>query len=123
MLLPFRLGLGGSFGSGRQYVPWIHRDDWVSLVTWLLAQGRPAGPVNAVAPDPVTSADFARALGRVLRRPAIMPVPGFVLQAALGEMAGPLLLGGQRATPAAALRGGFTFAHPRLEAAFESLLG
>lgn len=122
MIAPFKLGLGGPFGSGGQYMSWIHRGDWVSLARWLLTEAGVQGPVNAVAPEPVTNGTFARTLGRVMGRPAIAVVPGFVLRLALGEMAGPLLLDGQRVAPAAATRAGFTFAHPQLEGALEDLL-
>jgi uncharacterized protein (TIGR01777 family) len=122
MLPAFRLFLGGPFGSGRQYLSWIHRDDWVLLVRWLIDAPDASGPYNATAPHPVTSAEFARALGRALRRPAVMPVPAFVLKLALGKMAGPLLLNGQRALPARALEGGFRFRFDRIEAALADLL-
>ena len=123
MLLPFRLFAGGPFWSGRQYMSWIHRDDWVSLVQWCITTPGVAGPVNAVAPGSVTNADFARTLGRVLHRPAVAPVPGFVLKIVLGEMAGPLLLSSQRVVPAVAQGRGFTFAFPTLEGALGDLLG
>lgn len=123
MLPPFRLFAGGPFGSGRQYMSWIHRDDWVSLVQWCIATPGIAGPVNASAPGSVTNADFARALGRVLHRPAVAPVPGFVLKIVLGEMAGPLLLSSQRVVPAVAQGRGFMFAFPTLEEALGDLLG
>jgi uncharacterized protein len=123
MLLPFRLGAGGRFGSGRQYMSWIHRDDWVSLVLW--AAGKPGldGPLNATAPNPVTNAEFARTLGRVLRRPAILPAPAFALRLLLGETADALLLSGQRVTPHRALDLGFRFAYERLDAALADLIG
>jgi uncharacterized protein (TIGR01777 family) len=122
MLPPFRLGVGGPFGLGRQYMSWIHRDDWVRLAAWCLTAGV-SGPVNLVAPGAVTNAEFARTLGRVLRRPSLAMVPPFVLKILLGEMAGPLLLNSQRAVPAAAVRAGFTFTHPHLEPALRQLLG
>lgn len=123
MLLPFRLGVGGPLGSGRQYMPWIHRQDWVDLVKLLLTASAASGAVNATSPSPVTNAQFARALGRVLRRPALLPAPAFALRLAMGEMAEALLLTGQRALPAAAQRLGFTFTHPDLEGALHDLLG
>ncbi|MCX6549569.1 MAG: TIGR01777 family oxidoreductase [Acidobacteria bacterium] len=122
MLPPFRLFTGGPFGSGRQYMSWIHRDDWVSLVQWVIDAPDVNGPVNATAPHPVTNAEFARTLGRVLHRPAIMPVPAFVLKMMLGEMAGPLLLHSQRVLPARATAGGFRFAFDTIEPALENLL-
>lgn len=121
MLTPFKLGVGGPVGSGRQYWPWIHRDDWIRLVQWSLDQEQASGPLNASAPNPVTNAEFSRALGRVLRRPAFMPAPAFVLELLLGEMAGSLLLSGQRAIPAKAQELGFVFRHERVDAALASI--
>jgi uncharacterized protein len=123
LLTPFRLLAGGPFGSGRQYMSWIHRDDWVSLATWLVETPGLAGAFNATAPHPVTNAEFARTLGRVLGRPAFARVPGSVLRIVLGEMAGPLLLASQRVIPAKAQQAGFRFAYPDLEAALRQLLG
>ncbi len=122
MLPAFRLGLGGRFGSGQQYVPWIHRLDWLELVRWALAEPSLSGPLNATAPDPVTNAAFARALARALRRPAWLPAPAFALRLALGEMADALLLGGQRAVPARALALGFEFRFRELGRALEHIL-
>jgi len=122
MLLPFRMGLGGPLGSGRQFMSWIHRDDWVGLISWILGNDSVDGALNATAPNPVTNADFGRTLGRVLRRPAIMPAPAFVLNLALGEMAEALLLFSQRVRPARALAGGYRFARPTLDAALADLL-
>lgn len=121
MLLPFRLGLGGPLGSGRQWSPWIHRRDWIDLVRWLLVTPAASGAVNATAPNPVTNAEFARALGRALHRPAFMPAPGFALSLVLGEMADSLLLSGQRAVPAKAEHLGFTFQYPHLDDALRVL--
>ena len=120
MLLPFKLGLGGPIGSGTQYMPWIHRDDWVNLVRRLIAQPDARGAFNGSAPEPVTNAAFAKALGRALRRPAILPLPAFALKVALGEMS-ELLLTGQRAIPARALEMGFTFRFSTLDAALAEL--
>jgi hypothetical protein len=122
MLLPFRLFAGGPFGSGRQFMSWIHRDDWVSLARWALETPGARGPLNLTAPKPATNADFARSLGRALGRPAVLPAPRFALKLALGEMAGPLLLYSQRVVPARALEGGFRFAHPDLDEALADLL-
>jgi uncharacterized protein (TIGR01777 family) len=121
MLLPFRLGVGGPMGSGRQFVPWIHRDDWVALVLWLLATPDVSGPFNATAPEPVRNAELAATLGRVLRRPALLPTPAWVLRVVVGEMAGPLLLASQRGLPARALKRGFQFRFPALEPALIDL--
>jgi len=123
MLPPFWFGAGGKVGSGRQYWPWIHRGDWVSLVRWTLATPAVSGPVNAVGPNPVTNEEFARTLGRVLHRPAFMPAPAFALRLLLGEMADGLLLSGQRAVPAVAERLGFRFKYERLEDALRAIFG
>ena len=109
MLPPFKLFVGGAVGSGRQYWPWIHRDDWIELVRWAIGQTSVSGAVNATAPNPVTNAAFAKALGAALHRPALLPAPAFALQLLLGEMADALLLSGQRVIPAKAQRQGFTF--------------
>ena len=98
MALPFRFFVGGPLGSGRQYLSWIHRDDWVAMVSWALTSDRVAGPLNVTAPNPVTNAEFARTLGRVLQRPALLPVPAFALRVVVGEMAGELVTG-QRVLP------------------------
>jgi len=122
MVPPFRLFAGGPFGSGRQYMSWIHRDDWVSLAKWAIEAPAVRGPLNLTAPNPVTNADFARALGRALHRPAFIPGPGLALKIILGEMAGPLLLESQRVVPAKALAGGFRYGHPDLDEALADLL-
>ena len=121
MLLPFRLGAGGPLGSGRQYWPWIHRDDWTALVEWAIGAAGATGAVNATAPNPVTNREFARALGRALHRPAFVPAPAFALRLALGEMADALLLSGQRAVPARAERLGFSFRYPTVDAALAGI--
>jgi hypothetical protein len=121
MLLPFALGAGGKVGSGRQYWPWIHRQDWIDLVRWTLQAPSASGPLNATAPHPVTNAAFARALGRTLHRPAFMPAPAIALRLALGEMADALLLSSQRAVPARAEALGFTFRYPHLDDALHAI--
>ena len=120
MLLPFKLGLGATLGSGEQYMPWIHVDDWTELVTWLIDNDRATGAFNAAAPEPVTNRTFTRTLGRVLGRPAFFVAPAFVLQLALGELA-LVLLTGQRAVPARAEQQGFRFSYQSLEPALRSL--
>jgi uncharacterized protein (TIGR01777 family) len=122
MLPPFRLGAGGPLGTGRQWMSWIHLDDLVAMIAWAVANGDVRGAYNATAPAPVTNAEFARALGRALHRPAIVPAPAFALRALLGELAGPLLLTGQRVVPERAMREGFRFSHPSLAGALENLL-
>ena len=123
MLLPFKLGAGGPLGSGRQYWPWIHVDDWVRLVSWAIVTPGLKGPVNVTAPDPVPNAEFARCLGRAMHRPAYLPTPGFALRLMLGEMADGLLLSGQRAVPAKSLDAGFAFRYPRVDEALAALFG
>jgi uncharacterized protein (TIGR01777 family) len=121
MLLPFRLGLGGPLGSGTQYFPWIHQEDWLALVTALITRADVAGPVNATAPTPATNAAFTRALGRALGRPTFIPVPAFALRAALGELADTVLTG-QRAIPKRAQEMGLTFRYPEIEPALRALV-
>lgn len=119
----FKLGLGGRLGSGKQYVSWIHLDDLVSLLLFVLTTTFPLdGPVNATAPNPVTNAELTRALARVLHRPAFLPVPAFALKLALGEMA-TVVLDGQRIIPGRALTAGFNFAYPTVDEALAHLLG
>ena len=120
MLLPFKLCLGATLGSGRQYMPWIHVEDWTAMVDWLISDERASGAFNVSAPEPVTNRDFTRTLGRVLGRPALFVAPAFVLQMALGELASALLTG-QRALPACAEQHGFRFSYPTLEPALRSL--
>lgn len=122
MLPPFRLFVGGPLGSGRQWMPWIHLDDMVGLIRFLLDNHQARGAFNAVAPNPVTNLDFSRTLGRVLGRPSRIPVPGPVLRLALGQMAQALLLAGQRALPARALEHGFRFQYHQLDPALRSIL-
>ena len=122
MLLPFRLGVGGPFGDGRQYMSWIHRQDWIGLARWLLTSAVAAGPVNATAPAPETNEAFAATLARVLRRPHLLRAPAFALRLALGEMADAALLAGQRVVPARAQALGFRFGWPALEPALRHLL-
>jgi uncharacterized protein (TIGR01777 family) len=123
MLPPFRMGAGGPVGSGRQYWPWIHRQDWIDLVRFAIRHPAVTGPLNATAPAPVTNAEFAGALGRALRRPAFMPAPAFALRLLLGEMADALLLSGQRAVPAKAERLGYAFRFKRVDDALSSIFG
>lgn len=122
IVLPFRLFAGGPVGSGSQYYSWIHRDDWVSMVRWALATNGLSGPLNVTAPAPVTNREFAKTVGRVLRRPAFMPAPAFALRVVLGEMADALLLTGQRVLPAKAQSMGFRFQYETLEQALRAAL-
>jgi uncharacterized protein (TIGR01777 family) len=123
MLTPFRLGVGGPLGSGKQWVSWISADDAVGAVHHALFAGDLSGPVNAVAPEPTTSRVFATTLGRVLRRPAVVPAPAPALRLLFGEMADTALLGSQRASASRLLAAGYTYRHPRLEAALRHVLG
>jgi uncharacterized protein (TIGR01777 family) len=123
MLLPFRMGLGGRIGSGRQYMSWIALDDLVGVVVHALTRDTLAGPVNAVAPNPVTNREFTRTLGRVLRRPTVLPVPAFALRLALGEMADALLLASARVESARLVASGYVFRYPELEGALRHVLG
>ncbi|MBS1818021.1 MAG: TIGR01777 family oxidoreductase [Acidobacteria bacterium] len=122
-LLPaFKLGVGGRLGSGKQYWPWIHHQDWVNLVRFIVATPGVVGPINATAPAPVTNAEFSGELGRALGRPTFFPVPRLALVVLLGEMADAMLLSGQRAVPARAQQLGFTFAYPTLALALDAIL-
>lgn len=124
MLPPFRLGLGGPLGSGRQVMSWIALADAVAAVRFLLAADGLAGPVNFTAPGAVTNREFAAALGRVLHRPAVLPAPAFALRLLLGrDMANELLLGGARIAPSRLLAAGFRFRYPDLESALRGILG
>jgi len=121
-LMPiFKLGLGGPVGNGRQWFSWIHIDDLLALLAWMLESESARGIYNATAPGPVTSAEFARTLGRVLHRPAFLPVPALALRLRFGEGAS-VMLTGQRVLPARALASGFRFAHAALEPALTDLL-
>jgi len=121
MLPPFKLGLGAWFGSGRQWMPWIHVDDVVCLMLHAATDGQLVGPVNAVAPSPATNRDFSKALGRALNRPVLLSAPVFMLRAVLGEFAD-VLLASQRVLPQAALDAGYQFSYPRLDAALQDVL-
>jgi uncharacterized protein (TIGR01777 family) len=122
MLPPFRMGLGGIVGSGRQYLSWIALSDLVRAIDFLLTADDSSGPVNAVAPQPVTNREFTRTLGRVLRRPTPLPLPGFAVRLLFGEMGEALLLAGSRVQPARLTQAGFSFEHPSLEAALNAEL-
>ena len=123
MLTPFRLGAGGVIGNGRQYMSWITLDDTVAAIGHLLSTESAAGPVNVVAPAPVTNGEFTRTLGRVLRRPTLFPMPGFAARLAFGEMADALLLAGTRVKPAGLLDSGYAFRHGSLEEGLRHVLG
>ncbi len=123
LLPPFRLGLGGVVGSGRQYMSWVAIDDVVAALHHALVNDDVSGPFNLVAPEPVTNRDFTKALGRVLGRPTVASVPAFALKAVLGEMAEATLLASSRVRPAHLLSSGYRFRFPDLEGALRHLLG
>jgi len=123
MRLPFSLGLGGPLGAGTQYFSWVGIEDVIGALLFALTHDEVAGPINVTAPNPVTNAEFTRTLGRVLRRPAVIPVPAFALTALFGEMAEAELLSSKRVLPAALQRAGFPFLHPHLEDALRFTLG
>jgi uncharacterized protein (TIGR01777 family) len=118
---PFSLGIGGRLGSGRQWFPWIHVRDLVRVISFLLEQPGLSGPFNACSPQAVTNAEFTAALGRALKRPAILPVPAPLLRLVMGEAAG-MLLSGQRCVPKALLENGFEFSHPDLDRALADII-
>ena len=120
LLLPFKAAMGGPIGSGRQWMSWIHIDDQIALIDFLLHQNDARGPYNACAPKPVRNREFAKTLAGVLHRPSFMPMPAFALKLGLGELS-LLLLGGQRAIPARLLAAGFTFRFTDLRAALDDL--
>ncbi|HEY2762386.1 MAG TPA: TIGR01777 family oxidoreductase [Pirellulales bacterium] len=121
MLPPFKLGLGGPLGSGRQWVPWIHLNDLVEMYLFAAAHVDLNGPVNGVAPNPVTNKQFTKSLAAAVHRPAILPVPYPAVRIAFGEIA-KVLFGSQRAVPSAALAHGFKFRYETLDAALRGIL-
>ncbi|HWG98438.1 MAG TPA: TIGR01777 family oxidoreductase [Pilimelia sp.] len=121
LLLPFKLGIAGRLGSGRQWLPWLSLQDWLSAVVLLLERPELAGPVNVVGPEPVTNAEFTRALGRALHRPTLLPVPALALRVVLGEFAVEPL-SSSRVLPGVLRRAGFRYAHPNLDQALRAAL-
>lgn len=122
MLPPFQMFVGGPLGTGTQYMPWIHKEDWVRMVSWMMTTDGARGPFNATSPTPVTNAEFSKALGHALKRPSLLPAPAFALRIALGEMADALLLSGQRALPVRATDLGFTFRYANIDEALADVL-
>jgi NAD dependent epimerase/dehydratase family enzyme len=122
MLPFFRIGIGGPVAGGRQYVPWVQLDDAVAAILFGLDDEVATGPVNLTAPNPVTNADFSRALGRALHRPAVLPVPGLAIALLYGDMAR-IVTTGQRVVPRRLREWGFQFRHPGLEQALGDVLG
>lgn len=123
MLPPFRMGVGGRIGDGKQWMSWIALDDVVGAIKFVLTKQSLAGPINFVAPNPVRNAQFTKTLGRVISRPTIFPIPAFGVRLAFGEMADALLLASQRVEPARLKEGGYPFQYPQLEAALRHVLG
>lgn len=121
MLPTFRLGLGGRLGDGRQWMSWIHRQDWINIALTMMADATMRGAYNATAPNPVTNAEFTRILAQCLKRPALLPVPACALKIMLGEMS-QLVLGSQRVVPERLLTQGFTFQYDDLAAALNEAL-
>ena len=123
MLKPFRLGLGGRIGSGRQWMSWIALDDALGCIDHVIGKNSLCGPVNAVTPNPVTNREFTRTLGRILRRPTLLPIPRFMARLAFGEMADELLLASTRVVPRALLDSNYQYLYADLEGALRHLLG
>lgn len=122
MLTPFKLGVGGPLAGGKMYFSWIHLDDEVGILLWALDNAQVNGTVNATAPEPVTNKEFSKALGRAVKRPAIAPVPGFVLDLKFGSEFGHVLRGGQRVFPKRTQELGYGFKHPQLDEALADLV-
>jgi uncharacterized protein (TIGR01777 family) len=122
LLPPFRMGLGGSIGSGAQWLPWIHLEDEIGLLRHAMTHEAVSGALNAVAPEPVTNAEFARSLGEVLGRPTVMKAPAFALRLRFGSMVDEVLLASQRAMPVRTLETGYSFRHPLLRDALADVL-
>jgi uncharacterized protein len=123
MLPPFKIGAGGRLGNGRQWMSWVTLDDVVAAVDFALTSDRLSGPVNVVAPNPVTNTEFTQELGHAIHRPAVAAVPGFALRLAYGEMGESVLLSSQRVVPEVLERAGFAFSHPVLRDALRFVLG
>lgn len=121
MTTPFKLGVGGPLGSGKQWMPWVHLDDVVGLTLFAIGTSQVAGPLNAVSPGGVENAEFSRALGRAMHRPALIKTPAFAIKLALGEAAD-VVLGGQHAVPKKALDAGYVFQWPDVEPALENVV-
>jgi len=122
MLLPFRMGLGGVIGSGKQYMSWVSIEDLTGMIQYAIANDSLRGPVNFVSPHPVTNHEFTKTLGRAVHRPTVFPMPAFMARLAFGEMADELLLASARVVPGKLLDSGYKFRHPGLRDALEHLL-
>lgn len=121
LAFPFEIGAGGPLGSGRQWFSWIHRADWIGIVLHILTHPDINGAVNATAPAPVTNKEFSTALGRVMRRPAFLPLPAFVLRAVFGGMADEIMLNGQKVLPEKIQKHGYRFLYPDISSAFSRI--
>jgi hypothetical protein len=121
MLLPFKLGLGGVFGSGEQYMSWVSIDDAVAMIQYVMTNDSLQGPVNFVTPNALNNRKFTKSLGQVLSRPTIFPLPAFAARIALGEMANELLLSSNRVYPSKLMKSGYKFLHPELNQALINL--
>ncbi len=122
MLPPFKFGLGGPMGSGKQWMSWIHMDDLIGIIRYAIKTESVTGAINGTAPNPVTNKIFSSTLGRVLKRPAFIPMPAFVMKLMLGEMAEELLLSGQRVVPDKIVKAGYQFKYPELKNALRSVI-
>jgi len=121
MLPPFKFGLGGPMGSGKQWMSWIHMDDIVGIIRYAVDNESVSGAINGTAPNPVTNKTFSSTLGRVLKRPAFIPMPAFVMKLMMGEMAEELLLSGQRVVPEKLVKAGYQFKYPELKTALKDI--
>jgi uncharacterized protein len=120
MMVPFRLFVGGRVASGRQWMSWIHLDDWVGMVVWAINTPTVAGAINVTAPNAVVNADFVRALGRAMHRPALFPAPAFMLRIVFGEMADAMLIRGQHLIPKRSLELGYKFRYEHIDEAMKA---
>ena len=123
MLTPFKMGLGGPIGNGKQWMSWVHLDDIVDMIRFAVENDAIKGPINATAPKPVSNNEFAKTLAKVLKRPAIFPMPAFVIKLLFGQMGEELLLAGQRVIPKKLSDEGYQFQYPLLETALRDILG
>lgn len=123
MLLPFQLGVGGPIGSGKRWLSWVDREDALRAIEWAIDNDAARGIYNVTAPNPVRSRDFARAFGRAIHRPALLPTPALPLRLVFGQMADEALLGGQRVVPNHLIAEGFTFQYPSIEKSFAHIFG
>jgi len=122
MLLPFKLGLGGVIGTGKQYMSWVSIQDVTGMIQFVIANDSISSAVNLVSPNPISNHGFTKILGRALHRPTIFPMPSFIARLAFGEMANDLLLSSARVVPQKLIDGGYTFQHPELKDAFAHIL-